>query len=58
VSGGGGVCTDKNENKIFDIYKEIRMGSGAKSYMRKGFIKYDKMRKYFIIYEDAVNNHM
>ncbi len=30
------------------------MGSGAKSYMRKGFIIYEKMRKYFIIYEEAV----
>jgi hypothetical protein len=26
-------CTDKKENKIFLIYKEIQMGSGAKSYM-------------------------
>jgi hypothetical protein len=30
--------TDKKENKIFLIYKEIQMGSGAKSYMRKGFL--------------------
>jgi hypothetical protein len=29
------VYTDKKENKIFLIYKEIQMGSGAKSYMRK-----------------------
>ncbi len=28
--------TDEKENKIFLIYKEIQMGSGAKSYMRKG----------------------
>jgi hypothetical protein len=27
-------CTDKKENKVFLIYKEIQMGSGAKSYMR------------------------
>jgi hypothetical protein len=27
--------TDKKENKIFLIYKEIEMGSGAKSYIRK-----------------------
>jgi hypothetical protein len=27
--------TDKKENKFFLIYKEIQMGSGAKSYMRK-----------------------
>jgi hypothetical protein len=31
------VCTDKKENKIFLIYKEIQMGSDANSYMRKGF---------------------
>jgi hypothetical protein len=39
--------TDKKENKIFLIYKEIQMGSGAKSFMRKGFLIYEKMHKYF-----------
>jgi hypothetical protein len=49
------VYTDQKENKIFLIYKEIQMGSGAKSYMRKGFLIYsEEMRKYFTIYEDAV----
>jgi hypothetical protein len=38
--------TDKKENKIFLIYKEIQMGSGAKSYMRKGFLIYEEMRKF------------
>jgi hypothetical protein len=28
--------TNKKENKIFLIYKEIQKGSGAKSYMTKG----------------------
>jgi hypothetical protein len=28
--------TDKKEKEIFPIYKEIQMGSVAKSYMRKG----------------------
>ncbi len=32
--------TDKKENKIVLIYKEIQMGSGAKSFMRKGFLIY------------------
>jgi hypothetical protein len=32
------LYTDKKENKIFLIYKEIQIGSGAKSYMRKGFV--------------------
>jgi hypothetical protein len=30
--------TDKKENEIFLIYKEIQMGSVAKSYMRNGFL--------------------
>jgi hypothetical protein len=30
------------------------MVSGAKSYMRKGFLIYEEMRKYFTIYEEAV----
>ncbi len=28
------------------------MGAVAKSYMRKGFLIYEKMRKYLTIYED------
>jgi hypothetical protein len=32
------LYTDKKENKIFLLYKEIQMGSVAKSYMRKGFL--------------------
>ncbi len=30
------------------------MGSGAKSYMRTGFLIYEEMHKCFTIYEDAV----
>jgi hypothetical protein len=53
-------CTDKKGNKILFIYKEIQMGSGAKSYMRKGFLIYEEMRIYFTIqyctvYEEAVS---
>ncbi len=50
------ICmyTDKKENKIFLIYKEIQMGSGDKPYMRKGFLIYEEMRKYLVIYEEAV----
>ncbi len=40
--------TDKKEKKIFLILKEIQMGSVAKSYMRKGFLIYEEMRKYCI----------
>ncbi len=38
------------------MYKEIQMGSGAKSYMRKGFLLYEEMRKFFTIYEEAVGH--
>jgi hypothetical protein len=33
--------TVKKEKKIFLIYKEIQKGSGAKSYMRKGFLIFE-----------------
>ncbi len=48
LSHGSG-CTDKEENKISLIYREIQMGSGAtaKSYMRKGFLIDEEMLKYF-----------
>jgi hypothetical protein len=49
-------CSDKNENKIFLIYKEIQMGATAKSYMRKSFLIYEEMQKYLSIYEEAVSN--
>ncbi len=49
-------CTDQKEKKIFLIYKEIQMGAVAKSYMKKGFLKYEEMRKYLVIYEEAVSH--
>jgi hypothetical protein len=36
--------------------KEVQSGAVAKSYMRKGFLIYEKMRKYFPIYEEVVSN--
>jgi hypothetical protein len=39
----------KKENIIFLIYKEIQSGAVAKSYMKKGFLIYEEMRKYFLI---------
>jgi hypothetical protein len=48
--------TDKKENKISLIYKEIQNGAVAKSYMRKGFLIYEEMRKYLTIYEEAVSH--
>jgi hypothetical protein len=44
----------KKENEIFLIYKEIQMGSVANSFMRKGLLIYEEMRKYLTIYEEAV----
>jgi hypothetical protein len=48
-----GICTvnytDKKENQILLIYKEIQNGAVAKSYMRKGFLIYEEMRKYLTI---------
>ncbi len=50
------VHTDKKLNKIFLICREIQSGAVAKSYMRKGFLIYEEMRKYFRIYEEAVSH--
>jgi hypothetical protein len=46
----------KNKNKIFLIYRKIQSGAVAKSYMRKGSLIYEEMRKYFPIYEEAVSH--
>jgi hypothetical protein len=48
--------TNKKENHIFLIYKEIQSGAVAKSYVRKGFLIQEEMRKYFPIYEEAVSH--
>ncbi len=46
----------KKENQIILIYNEIQSGAVAKSYMRKGFLIYEEMRKYIPIYEEAVSH--
>jgi hypothetical protein len=48
----------KKENKIFLIFKEIQMGSGAKSFMRKGALIYKEtfspyMRRSLVKYDFA-----
>jgi hypothetical protein len=48
--------TDKKEKKIFLIYKEIKVIAVAKSYIRKGFLIYKELRKYLVIYEEAVSH--
>ncbi len=35
---------------------EVKIGWGAKSYMRKSFLIYEEMLKYLIIYKEAVSN--
>ncbi len=40
---------------FFPIYKEIKSGAVAKSYMRKDFPINEQMGKYFPIYKEAVS---
>jgi hypothetical protein len=35
------LYTDKKDKKIFLMYKEIQMRAVAKSYMRRGFLRYE-----------------
>jgi hypothetical protein len=37
------------------MYKEIQKGAAAKSYMRKGFLIYEEMRKYLVTFDEAVS---
>jgi hypothetical protein len=53
---GNEVYTDKKENQIYLIYREIQSGAVAKSYMRKGFLINEEMRKYFPINEEAISH--
>ncbi len=46
--------TDKKGNKIFLIYREIQMGLGAKSYIRKCFLIYEEMHKYMYMRRSLV----
>jgi hypothetical protein len=46
----------RKKTKCFLIYKEIQMGWGAKSYMKKGFLICDEMCKFSPIYEQAVSH--
>ncbi len=46
------MYTDKKENKISLIYREIQI---AKSYMRKGFLIYEEMHKYMTLHQIPLN---
>jgi hypothetical protein len=48
--------TDKKENEILLIYKEIQMGSVAKSHMMKDFLIYEEISEYLTIKEEAVSH--
>jgi hypothetical protein len=47
---GQRLYTDKKENKIFLIYKEIQNGAVAKSYMTNGLIICGEIFAHFLIY--------
>jgi hypothetical protein len=38
------------------MYKEIQTGVVAKSYKRKGFLMYEEMHKYLVIFEEAISH--
>jgi hypothetical protein len=40
----------KNKIKFSSYIRKFRSGAVAKSYMRKGFLIYEEMRKYLVIY--------
>jgi hypothetical protein len=42
--------TDKKENQIFLIYKEIQSGAVAKSYMNNSLLIYGEIFAHFLIY--------
>ncbi len=42
--------TDKKENKILLIYKEIQNGEVAKSYVTSGLLMYGEIFAHFLIY--------
>jgi hypothetical protein len=44
------LYTDKKENKIFLIYKEIQKEAVAKSYMTNGLLIYGEIFAHFLIY--------
>jgi hypothetical protein len=44
------TCTDKKENQVFLIFKEIQSGAVAKSYMTNGLLIYGEIFLHFLIY--------
>jgi len=50
--------TDKKENQIFLIYREILNGADAKSYMTNGLPIYGDIFAHFLIYWEALPHIM
>jgi hypothetical protein len=50
------IHTDKKRKLNFPLHKEIHMGAVVNSYMRKGFVIYEEMRKYLTMSEEAVSH--
>jgi hypothetical protein len=44
------LLTDKKENQIFLLYKEIQSGAVAKSYMTNDLLIYGEIFAHFLIY--------
>jgi hypothetical protein len=54
VLSSEGAHTDKKENQIFLICKEIHNGAVANSYMTNGLLIYGEIFAHFLIYWDAL----
>ncbi len=52
------VHTDKKENQIFLIYKEIQNGAVAKSYMTNRLLIYGEIFAHFLVYEGAPSSYI
>jgi hypothetical protein len=50
------IALIKNKIKFSSYIRKIYSGAVAKSYMSKGFLIYEEMRKYFPIYEEAISH--
>jgi hypothetical protein len=49
------LYTDKKKSKFSSYIRKFRTGTVPKSYMRKGFLIVEEMRKYLVIFEDVLS---
>jgi hypothetical protein len=52
------LYTDKKENQIFLIYKEIQDGAFTKSYLTNGLLIYGEIFAHFLIYQEELPHHI